>query len=63
MPAVVESETLRNTLTDVEDEALLDMVADTVRVVENEEYVKTLSDANAKALVHYRNARIQKRRS
>ena len=38
------SETLRNTLSDVDSMALLDMVADTVALSENEKYGETLVD-------------------
>ena len=48
MLAVVQSETLRNTLNDVEAKALLDVVAETVAVVENAKYRKTIGDVKAK---------------
>ena len=38
------SETLRNTLSDVDSMALLDMVADTVALSENEKHGETLVD-------------------
>ena len=47
----MESDTLCNTLSDVEAKALLDMVADTVAAVKKEKYGKTLVDVKAKALV------------
>ena len=48
----VEPETLRNTLTDVMTEALIDALADTLAEVEAETLGDPLADVKAEALLH-----------